>query len=98
MSNVKVLPINNCNECPRLKKDTKECTLSKAQAYGLDDDWESYLEQFCPLSYLSDIIEEAYEHGMEYKKFKDNKIKEAKRSVEESKWYTAHEYLEKINE
>ena len=98
MSKVKVLPINSCRECPKLEEGARKCTLSKAEAYDLDEDWESYLEQFCPLNYLEAIIDEAYQQGMRYKEFKDDKIKETKHSVDENRWYTAHEYLEKINE
>ena len=95
---IRVLPVNSCKECPKFKEDDKMCQLSKAKAYELDDDWESYLEQFCPLEYLETIIHDAYEQGKEYKKFKDNTIKEVSKSIEESRWCTSHEYLERINE
>lgn len=93
---IKVLPISNCLECPKLDKNNKACELSKAQAYDLDDDWEEYLEQFCPLEYLETIINDAYEKGMNYKKFKDKTEKNVKESIKENRWATAHEYLEKI--
>lgn len=99
MRMVKVLPVNSCRECPKFQEEGNDrmCQLSRAKAYDLDDGWEDYLEQFCPLSNLDTVIRDAYEQGLEYGKFRDETIKEVKKSIEEDKWYTAHEYLEKIN-
>lgn len=93
---IRVFPISNCLECPKLDKENRVCELSKAQAYDLDEDWESYLEQFCPLEYLDTIINDAYEKGQEYRKFKEETGKNVNDSIKENRWATAHEYLEKI--
>ena len=95
---IKVLPISNCLECPKLDMNNKACELSKAQAYDLDDDWVEYLEQFCPLECLDTIINDSYEHGMNFRKYKEETKKEVIESIKENKWATAHEYLEKIKE
>ena len=93
---IKILPISNCKECPKLDEENLSCKLSEARAYDLDEDWAEYLEQFCPLENLDGIINEAYEKGKEYSTFKEHKKKEIQDTVKENKWATAHEYLEKI--
>lgn len=98
MSMTRVLPINSCRECPKFSEEGNDrmCELSKVQAYDIDDEWEEYLEQFCPLSYLETIINDAFEKGKEYKRFRDGTVKEVKKGIEDDRWCTAHEYLEKV--
>lgn len=95
---LRIYPVNSCRECPKFQEidNERKCLLSNAQAYDLDEDWEEYLEQFCPLSYLEMIMEDAYEMGKLFKELKDDKVKEVKKSIDGNKWCTAHEYLDKI--
>lgn len=100
MTMIKILPINDCSECPKLldEKELKGCELSDIRCYDVEDDWMSYLEQFCPLQYLEDIVDEAYAKGEEFARFKKKTGKEVKESVEPSKWAVAHQFLEKVSD
>lgn len=96
----KVFPINNCMECPKFNEEPiyYECILSDVRCYEKDGDWEEYLEQFCPLSYLEDIIEESYNKGKDFRQMEKKLTGEDKNSVNPNKWVTTHKFLEKVND
>lgn len=95
---IKVLPINNCKECPKFNEEIPyyECLASDTRCYEKDDDWEDYLEQYCPLIYLETIIDEAFEKGKEYSMMQENIRTQVKLSTEPTQWFTAQEFLEKL--
>lgn len=99
---IKILPITDCKECPKLinEKDFKGCELSNIQCYEIDieDDWMDYLEQFCPLIFLEEVIEESYNLGTQYSDHKKEYMKQVRKSVRNDKWLSANDFFNTINE
>lgn len=75
-----------------------ECLLSDARCYEKDNDyeWTEHLAQFCPLTTVDEIINEAYENGKQYTNMKEDIETNIRLSTEPVHWFTAQEFLEKL--
>ena len=99
MRKTKVYPINDCRECPKFNEEPiyYECRLSDVRCYEKDipeKEWIDYLEMYCPLSYMEDIIDEAFGKGQEYAETKKEMITNAKMNSKPTHWMTGDEFLE----
>lgn len=77
----------------------KGCGVSNIQCYEIEDDgWMDYLEQFCPLLFLEDVIDESYNLGTHYSDHKKDYVRQVRKSVHNEKWLSVNDFFDKINE
>ena len=95
---IRILPIKDCKECPHWNEEPiyHECRLTDTRCYEKDGNWTDYLEQYCPLEYLDSIIDEAYNKGKEYMVMKEQAETQVRLSTEPTRWFTAHEFLDRL--
>ena len=98
---VKILPINDCNDCPYVEKHEEliRCILSEAQSYEPEGNWIELLDQFCPLYEVKTIINDAYEMGKEHNDYIEKILKRIQKSnsrEDSQKWDKTHKYMETI--